>query len=195
MDKPLQPLSGGVDASRNREIRPYTHSLSLVDALVDAFSRFITLLLHYISEGISGSTSDKKMCTTHGHLEWMKTMVNDVDASNGKPHNPIILADKGFCNVEPEYNAVGVFLARTARKIHKPFTDCDIVQARLTSNLRVHVERASWCLKVMAYVRNQKKVTRIDMLSREVRNMMRLRVNYGRSLIYPNNPFSSTNVI
>ena len=106
----------GVDASRNREIRPYTHSLSLVDALVDAFSRFITLLLHYISEGISGSTSDKKMCTNHGHLEWMKTMVNDVDASNGKPHNPIILADKGFCNVEPEYNAVGVFLARTPAK-------------------------------------------------------------------------------
>ena len=48
------------------------------------------------------------MCTNHGHLEWMKTMENDVEASDRKPHNPIVLADKGFCNVEPEYNAVEV---------------------------------------------------------------------------------------
>ena len=152
-------------------------------------------LLDYISEGISGSTSDKKMCTNHGHLEWMKTMENDVEASDRKPHNPIVLADKGFCNVEPEYNAVGVFLARPARKIpNKPFTDCDVVQSRLTSNLRVHVERANWCLKSMSYFRNQKKITHIDMLSREVRNMMRLRVNYGTSLVHAIDPFSSTNV-
>ena len=123
-------------------------------------------------------------------------MVNDVDASDGKPHNPIVLVDKGFCNVEPEYNAVGVFLARTARKIpNKPFTDCGFVQSRLTSNLRVHVERANSCLKSMAYFRNQKKATHIDMLSREVRNMMRLRVNYGTSLVHPIDPSSCTNVM
>jgi len=66
-------------------------------------------LIDYISEGISGSTSDKKMCTNHGHLEWMKTMENAVEfRTNCVASNPRV-----FWSISCALRALGSLTRRS----------------------------------------------------------------------------------
>ena len=142
-------------------------------------------MVDFISEGITGSTTDKKMCLEHGHLEWMKRVPTNVRTRDNKPAIKLVLADKGFTNVVTDYLQHDIMLATPPRKfIGVPFNDADVKRSRENSNLRVHVERANALAKRFKYLTSPVEITRADLFGREFRVVYTLAVNFNVSLCH-----------
>ena len=142
-------------------------------------------MVDYISEAITGSTTDKKMCMDHGHLEWMKRVPTYVRTRDNKPAIKLVLADKGFTNVVVDYLRHDIKLATPTHKFRGvAFNDADVKLSRENSNLRVHVERANALAKRFKYLTQPVDITRADLFGREFRVIYTIAVNFSVSLCH-----------
>ena len=142
-------------------------------------------MMDYISEAITGSTSDKKMCIEFGHLEWMKRVPTYVRTRDNKPAIKLVLADKGFTTVVLDYLEHDIKLATPTRKFRGvPFNDADVKRSKENSNLRVHVERANALAKRFKYLTQPVDITRADLFGREFRVIYTIAVNFNVSLCH-----------
>lgn len=85
--------------------------------------------ISFVSKGFGGRISDKALVEKSGFIDWI-------------PHNALIMADRGFKEIEALLTIKNVKLLRPPSVLAstKPTKD-DVIKTKVVASLRVHIER------------------------------------------------------
>lgn len=85
--------------------------------------------ISFVSKGFGGMISDKALVEKSGFIDWI-------------PHNALIMADRGFKEIEALLTIKNVKLLRPPSVLAstKPTKD-DVIKTKVVASLRVHIER------------------------------------------------------